>query len=352
MTLIGDGIENPANARVMLDVAGMFEAGCCFRDRKDLARSWDAADFGALPRIALDAVAAAYQPVLACETLAGAADVYGFRLPASATAALLVGNERFGLAADALAIAQQAVRIPLASRHLTSLNVAAASAVALYYLGRGGGPGSVLRDEPERHRPELLLVGGHDHFELGSAIRSAAAFGWDRLLLTDRGGVWFGVDRGTRAEGRAAARRGRNPIRVIPDTTAATPLFQAAVVVTVRGDSPPARGRSGGWGNLAGGAAQVVVVPDESSGPFDPADLGRLAKRVRLVRPDLPAGDYVYHYRAVASIVLAEVARQVGRTAATGAGHPEPRRPRYRAALTSALAAAGELVSAEELEQY
>jgi len=30
--LVGDGVENPANARALMDAAAMFGASCCFRD--------------------------------------------------------------------------------------------------------------------------------------------------------------------------------------------------------------------------------------------------------------------------------------------------------------------------------
>jgi len=39
VTLIGDGIENPANALVMVHCAEMFEAACRFCDTKGLAQS-------------------------------------------------------------------------------------------------------------------------------------------------------------------------------------------------------------------------------------------------------------------------------------------------------------------------
>ena len=55
-----------------------------------------------------------------------------------------------------------------------------------------GGGKLHARADPHRSRPELLLLGAGDHVELGSTIRSAAAFGWNRALVEDRAGVWFG----------------------------------------------------------------------------------------------------------------------------------------------------------------
>ena len=72
------------------------------------------------------------------------------------------------------------------------------------------------RPDPTSRRPELSLLGPGDHFELGSTIRSAAAFGWERALIEDRHDVWFNCDRAVRSEGRAAARRARNEILLLP----------------------------------------------------------------------------------------------------------------------------------------
>ena len=66
------------------------------------------------------------------------------------------------------------------SRRINCLNVAAAAAVALYYLRQPHALQRTARREPERRRPELLLAGAGDHVELGSALRSAAALGWSR----------------------------------------------------------------------------------------------------------------------------------------------------------------------------
>ncbi|MGH3489441.1 MAG: hypothetical protein ACRDP8_16245 [Actinopolymorphaceae bacterium] len=73
-----------------------------------------------------------------------------------------------------------------------------------------------MSSQPRKRRPELFIVGGADHVELGSAIRSAGAFGWERAILDDRAGAWFGSPRAVRTEGRAAARSYRNPIKLMP----------------------------------------------------------------------------------------------------------------------------------------
>ncbi len=60
------------------------------------------------------------------------------------------------------------------------------------------------------------VLGPGNHVEVGSAIRSTAAFGGGRVFIEDRKPVWFGCDRAIRWEGRAAARRRRNEITSFP----------------------------------------------------------------------------------------------------------------------------------------
>jgi tRNA G18 (ribose-2'-O)-methylase SpoU len=232
---VGDGIENPWNALTMLHAAEMFGARCAFRDRKGLTAAWEESQPAArsLPLISLDNLARACRPVIAFENLEGAREVYGHKPGPGPRPALLVGNERRGLARDAIALATESVHVPLASRSLTSLNVAAAAAVGLYYLGRGGAP-MQRRSAPEQRRPELLLLGTADHWELGSAIRSAAAFGWQRVWLDDRAGVWFGAGRIARGAAIACgAASGRDAAMVCgsakPETSTGTaaPPFRA-----------------------------------------------------------------------------------------------------------------------------
>jgi SpoU rRNA Methylase family len=212
--LIGDGIENPHNAAALMDAAAMFASQAAFRDRgARLASAWPDRN-GPIPLVSA-AELGGYAPIVAVDDLPGATDVHGVRLPGhrpDRRPAVVVGNERRGIGGDLLAAAHQRVRIPMAAGPLNCLNVAAAAAVALYHLAGPGGAGRMAsRPNPSRHRPELLLAGPRDHVEAGSSIRSAACFGWPRVLLHDREGVWFGVDRRTTTEGRAAARRARNP---------------------------------------------------------------------------------------------------------------------------------------------
>lgn len=332
-TLVLDGIENPGNAEALREVAAMLGWSCVLHDRAGLG--------GALPTVTLDGLAG-FSPLVAVENAPGADDVYGFRLPPGPRPALVVGNERRGISREVLDRAQRTVQIPMASRQLNTINVAAAAAVTLYYLSRGGGGKLHTRADPERHRPELLMIGPMDEIELGSAIRSAAAFGWSRLYLEDRRGVWFETDRVTRSLGRGAARRGRNAIRVIPTAPDRAFAFDEAVVVTAGNGAEPLHRV-----DLARGPDQLVVVADEGAVDIAAEDLGRLASRVRVVGLDLPSAGH--RLRLVASIALAEVARQVG----VGKKRPGPGRPRspaYESAVeTLVVEPGGELMLVRDL---
>ena len=368
ITLVGDHIENPANARMMMDAAAMFGGRCVFRDGGELAAKW-LASFGdtGLPRIGRAEMAEQFSPIIALDNLKGAADIYGYRLSPGPAPAVMVGNERKGLTQEMRELADQAVEIPMVSRRLNCLNVAAASAAALYYLARGGGSRIRASGRPERRRPEIMLIGGTDHFELGSSIRSAGAFGWDRLLLDDRSGVWFGAARAIQLEGRAAARRSRNPIHVIPARLTRSTLFRQAYIVSAR------RGAPLQTADLARGPEQVIVIPDESAVDIQREDWGWLAPEIRVVcldlpvqpnpesgifavdpgdRPGSPAGPPVYHYRFGATIALAEIARQVGRPARHISSRPHRAAPEYELELKLDRMDGAEKLFLEDLLDY
>ena len=78
-----------------------------------------------------------------------------------------------------------------------------------------------------------------------------------------------------------------------------------------------------GRANLARGAQQVIAIPDESALDLEREEWDRLGRAVKFVHLDLPCAEFIYHYRLIATIALAEVARQVGQWA-----RPAPARPR------------------------
>ena len=349
LTLVGDGIENPWNAQTMLHAAAMFNSPCLFRDRCKLAQAWTetiSAD-SPLPVVSREELVHHYSPIVAFDNLDGADSVYGFRLGGGTAPAVVLGNERRGLAEDIPPIAHHVVQIPMVSRKLNCLNVAAAAAVALYYLSRGGGGKLQARSQPNKRRPELLLMGAADHVELGSAIRSAGAFGWSRTYIDDRRGVWFGRDRRTISEGRAAARQLRNPIRVAPMPQGRKYAFSEACVVTLGPGGVPLH-----HADLARGASQIIIVPDQTAIDLDREDWNRIARDVRFVQLNVPGKDFPYHYRLIASIALAEVARQVGQQTRADRGRTTRHGPLYDYSLKLLSDDHGETVFLEDLESY
>jgi SpoU rRNA Methylase family len=349
ITLVGDGIENPGNARTMIHAAGMFGSDCRFRDGGGLADAWPELSSPAEPLclVSPGELAACYAPIVALDNLEGAGMIYGCQLGRGPQPAVVAGNERTGISREVQALATGAVQIPMVSRRLNCLNVAAASAVALYYLSRGGASKLQVRSHPEQRRPELIMLGGSDPIELGSAIRSAGAFGWSRVLVEDRAGVWFGCDRVTQSEGRAAARRQRNPIHLIPAPSDRRYRFEEAVVITVRPTDTPIH-----RANLARGPQQVIAIPDESAVDVENEDWDRLARVVKFVHLDLPCRALTYHYRLIATIALAEVARQVGQKSPAIPARPRRPRPVYDHTLKLLMEEQGEVVYLEDLEDY
>lgn len=346
ISLIGDSIENPANAIVMVHVAQMFAANCRFRDTKELAQSAEVASISSpiFPAISADEIGELHPRVVAFDNLPGAAEIYGYQV--GRDFGVMIGNERRGLSYECTKLATDKVQVPMLSRHVNCLNVAAASAVALYYLGGTRvGPMSV-RNEPNNRRPEVLLMGVGDHLELGSSIRSAAAFGWGRVFIEDRHRVWFGCERAVRSEGRAAARRGKNEILCIPSPTGATHGFARVTIITTKSVGAPLHRV-----NLARGPSQLVVIPDEEKVDQSAEQWSRLGKDVEFGYLQIPATEYHYHYRLTATIALAEISRQVGRRP-TGKAAPTARPPIYDNQLARLAAAAGQIVHLEDLANY
>lgn len=349
LTLVGDGIENPWNAQTMLHAAAMFNSPCLFRDRCKLAQAWTETISGELPLqvVSREELVRHYSPIVAFDNVDGADSVYGFRLGRGTAPVVVLGNERRGLAEDIPPIAHHVLQIPMVSRRLNCLNVAAAGAVALYYLSLDGGGKLQFRSQPNKRRPELLLMGAADHVELGSAIRSAGAFGWGRTFIEDRQGVWFGCDRRTISEGRAAARQLRNPIRVVPMPQGRKYAFAEACVVTLEPHGVPLQ-----HADLARGASQIIIIPDQTAIDLEREDWNRFASDVRHVQLSVPRKDFPYHYRLVASIALAEVARQVGQQARSSRGRARRREPLYDHSMKLLSDDLGETVFLEDLDSY
>ena len=306
LTLLADGVDNPANLARIHDAARLLGVSC------------SASTIGRL---------------IAVENASGARDIYG-RRPLRGDATLAVGNERRGLSRRLLAAADEVVVIPTQSRTVTTLNVAAAAAVAAWYVLRGSGPQGRAR-RPEARRPSLLIA-GEDHVEVGSSLRSAAAFGFHEVLLDDRGAGWFGGSSAVRREARAAARRHKNPLRVHRATLDIATRFAEIVLVTPSGPGTPLQRE-----NLTHGSRQLVVV-GASPNEIDANATTRARVATLGLEPVTSAP-----LRLTASIILAEIARQVGRRHPTPG--PPPRGPRYEKALVPMPAGEVLLVDLSEL---
>jgi tRNA G18 (ribose-2'-O)-methylase SpoU len=336
--LVGDGIENPANAVALADAAAMFGIPSAFRDYRGLVASCHG-----LPTV--DTTDLLAGQLVAVENTPGGEPVFTACLPPGPTS-IVVGNERRGVRPDVLRAAVTTVTIPMPGRRVNTLNVAAAAAVALYYLRGASGRRRVFSPRPESQRPAVLLLAPTDHVEAGSTLRSAAAFGWPMVGIDDREKVWFGTPRPVRTEGRAAARSHRSPLRVLP--TSSPPAAARVVVAGIRVAGPPLHrvdllGRN-----------TLLVLPDEH---------GRHgyggSARVEYARVEVPGA--AYRYRLVTSIVLAEAARQLGiRTGARprrpyGVPAPPGKRRRQAHRYDSALATVdpdGELLTPADLVHY
>jgi tRNA G18 (ribose-2'-O)-methylase SpoU len=248
--LVGDGVQNPANAQAIAEAARMFAVPCSFRDSRRLAEH--------LPQLSTMDTAALLGgagPLIAVENTPDAESVYRAG-PLHSAACIVVGNERRGIRPDVLRAAVQTVQIPMPGRGVNTLNVATAAAVALYYLLDAHGRRSQRAPRPESHRPILLLATPRDHVEAGSSLRSAAALGWQTVTIDDREKVWFGTPRPVRSQARAAARSHRNPLRVVPAGDAWSPPPGSRVVVC----SPDVDGPTLHHTTLTG-AGTVLVIP-------------------------------------------------------------------------------------------
>ena len=153
--------------------------------------------------------------ILACETGRRSRNIYEFPAPRKRTA-VIVGNELTGVPKHVLSAADGIVSIPMRQARISSINVAAAAAVCLYILEKDLARKGVRQSDIDQADADLLLAGPDDSSEIGSLLRSAWAFGWQKVYLEDPKGVWFTKDRALILAGRAAARSEKNPVIVVP----------------------------------------------------------------------------------------------------------------------------------------
>lgn len=100
LSVVGDGIENPLNAQTLVRAAEMFGCACLFRDRKAL-KDQSLRLFPNGPPLSFtstEELVVGHAPIIACDNGGTADEIYGFRLPSGPRSALIVGNERHGIA--------------------------------------------------------------------------------------------------------------------------------------------------------------------------------------------------------------------------------------------------------------
>jgi hypothetical protein len=310
VTLLADGVENPANQERIEDAARLLGVSRCVSPQGRL---------------------------IAVENAKGAGSIYG-RKPLREDATLAVGNERRGVSERLLSEAHEIIAIPTQSRTIKALNVAAAAAVAGWYVLRGS-RAQVRSTQPEHRRPAVLII-GDEHVEVGSSLRSAAAFGYRDVLLEDRGAGWFDGPAEVRREAFAAARRHKNALRVHGASLEVTARFEEIIFVAPWGSDIHLQRRP-----LARGRRQLVVI---GASPEDVAAVA--ADRTTIATLGLEPMDHA-PLRLVASIALAEIARQVGGKRPMP-GRPAVQPPAYDDAIS--LVPEGEVLVVEEscLVQY
>ena len=324
-TLVGEEISGDWNVQALADIAHAFggEYAAYVAHSGEEQQSGDANNV-ALPDADGDLLNG-FDWLLAAENGRDAQSIYALKPPGGQHRALIVGNEAKGIRRKTLKRTQAVAEIPLVSHNINCLNVAAAAAIMLYYLSvheqRGSPLGQAGRtlNAVQKARPDALLIGGRDPMELGSVVRSACAFGWERVFLEDRHNAWYDCDRLMKSEGRGAARRGRNPIKVIPCPDDLLRHYKTIVWVTHEPPAPTAKIPTLHQATLTKrpDAPILIVLPDESANPNDWLHDAHEQHCVTFASlPNLAPAHY--HYRQAASIALAEIARQLGRADGNG----------------------------------
>lgn len=307
ITLLGEEIAGEWNEMALAHIAGVFGGDYLPYVDGEMGGTGDGeTDIGHS-----GSVLSCFEQIFAAENGPGARDVYGFRPMAGVRTCLLMGNEAKGLRRRTRKQAHATIEIPLVSCNINCLNVAAAAAVLLYYLTMGD-PLALKRRTLaaiQKQRPDLLLVSGPDAMELGSVIRSACAFGWEHIFLHDLGHAWFDCDRIIKSEGRGTARRGRNPIKVIPFRAEQASNYRRIVVFTTEPSGKRPQSLS-----LADPNTLIVLTDEKETAARWHSDTAQEVVYVSLpsISPD------AYHYRQAASIALAETARQLGQPEGDG----------------------------------
>lgn len=225
LSLVGLDIGGEWNVPLLANAAALAEADFVSA-RTESAVSSPA---GATESVPLEAVLEGFRHVIACETGRDSVSLYDFPAPREPTA-VIVGNEEAGIPRRVLKKAHAVASIPMAQSRLSSVNVAVAAAITLYALSRDLGRRHWVRSTLKQQDVDILIEAPADPHELGSLLRSAYAFGWRRVYLTDPHQVWFTGDPRVILESRAAARRANNLLAVLPSDQLDPSRYDAAWV--------------------------------------------------------------------------------------------------------------------------
>jgi hypothetical protein len=211
--LIGLDIEGDWNRPLLVNAAELAGWECLFAVTKQPARN---SSRNAPPEaVGLESALEGCRHVIACETTRRSVSIYDFPAPRESTA-VIVGNEEKGIPQHVLNRAERVVSIPMVPSSLSSVNVAAAAAITLYVLTKDVGRKPRPKSRLQQGDVDVLIEAADDPHELGSLLRSVYAFGWRRVYVADPHRVWFAEDPKVILESRAAARRAKNPLTVLP----------------------------------------------------------------------------------------------------------------------------------------
>lgn len=298
LTLVGLDTEGEWNLPLLANAADMSAAALLFATSTIHSGETAGADH---VENAIDELFGRFDHVLACESTPQSRAIYDYVAPRGHLA-VIVGNERRGIPARILKKAAQVVSIPMFGRGMSSVNVAAAAAIVLFALERDIGRRRLRISALSHADVDLLVLGPPDPSELGSLLRSAWAFGWQRIFLADRCGVWFTKDRPTVLAGRAAARCEVNRLVVSPDEQLNPEEYDQIVVCgSARRGTPLSRFTLPNRG-------KVLLVHGDDDPPFG------VTESTERVYVDYTAAAVEPRFRHAGSILLSLISQQLRRS--------------------------------------
>jgi tRNA G18 (ribose-2'-O)-methylase SpoU len=214
-TLIGVDIEGAWNRPLLLNAAAISGCECTFAQSATPEPHLSVQSAADADTTRLQEELHRSSQVLVCELTRNSVGVYDLPAPRQRTL-IIVGNEERGVPRSVMKRADHVISVPMACRGLSSLNVAVAAAVILYSLTHDLARRRRVRSGLKVQSVDILIAAPSDPHELGSLLRSVYSFGWRRVFLSDPHSIWFSSDPAIILQGRAAARRAKNLLAVLP----------------------------------------------------------------------------------------------------------------------------------------